>query len=131
MGVKGLVTMGTDARAAVIVPSTVSKALRDDPSISDDLKAKIQKVARELGHRPNPLVATLMAQLHGTRRRSDPHHIAWMDLWPKDADDALLCVMLKPMLNGARQRAEELGFRIEVHRPRWRTTSHPPGSSRS
>ena len=116
MGVKGIVTMSTVARAAGVVPSTVSKALRDDPSISDALKEKIQKVAKELGYRPNPLVATLMAQLHGTRRRSDPHHIAWVDLWPKGTDEALLYIILKPMLTGARQRAEELGFRIEVHR---------------
>lgn len=109
-----VVTMADVAAAAGVARSTVSKALRDDPSISAAQRERVKAVAAELGYRPDPLVANLMAQLHGTRRRHDPHHLAWIDLWTPDEQqrqghDA------RPALQGARQRAAELGFGIEVY----------------
>ncbi|MDO8540007.1 MAG: LacI family DNA-binding transcriptional regulator [Opitutaceae bacterium] len=109
------VTMATIARAAGVVPSTVSKALRDDPTISPVRRREIQRLARSLGYRPNPLVAALMARLHSRRRRNDPHHLAWIDLWPDD-QEAARTTDFKLMLRGANQRANELGYQIEVHR---------------
>ena len=105
--------MATIARKAGVATSTVSKALRDDPTIPASRCAEIKKLAETLGYRPNPLISTLMAQLHGSRRRSDPHHIAWLDLW----HDSTELQIMEPLLTGARKRASELGFNIEVHRP--------------
>ena len=107
--------MRTVARAAGVATSTVSKALRDDPTIPEARRREIQETARALGYRPNPLVATLMAQLHGQRRRNDPHHLAWIDLWPSEEASSRLA-LFKPLLKGARARAAELGYGIEVHR---------------
>jgi LacI family transcriptional regulator len=108
------VTMATVARASGVATSTVSKALRDDPTIPPERRREIQRVARSLGYRPNPMVAALMARLHSQRRRNDPHHIAWIDLWP-DAQEAARTSDFKLMLGGANQRANELGYQIEVH----------------
>jgi len=73
-------------------------------------------MARKLGYQPNPLVANLMAQLHVQRRRDDPFNIAWIDLWPDDQESSGL-QLLNPLLEGARRRASELGYGIEIHRP--------------
>lgn len=108
--------MSTVAQAVGVSAATISKALRDDPSISVAMRERVKATAARLGYRPDPMVATLMAQLHGTRRRSDPHHLAWLDLWPKGHTPSFLDTR-KQMLAGAQERADELGFRIEVHRP--------------
>ena len=109
------VTMASVARAAGVATSTVSKALREDPTIPAERRLEIQRLAKSLGYRPNPMVAALMARLHSQRRRHDPHHIAWIDLWPDDRE-AARTTDFRLMLQGARQRAAELGYQIEVHR---------------
>ena len=102
------------ARAAGVATSTVSKALRDDPTIPAGRRQQIQQIAKKLGYRPDPMVAALMARLHSQRRRNDPHHIAWIDLWPDD-QEAAHTTDFKLMLRGAHHRAAELGYQIEVH----------------
>ncbi len=102
------------ALAAGVAVSTVSKALRNDPSIPEQRCRAIQAVAGRLGYRPNPLVATLMSQMHHHRRRSDPHNIAWIDLWPA-GKASLVAMSAEPILSGARARAQELGYGIEVY----------------
>jgi LacI family transcriptional regulator len=109
------VTMASVAQAAGVATSTVSKALREDPTIPPERRLEIQRIAKNLGYRPNPMVAALMARLHSSRRRNDPHHIAWIDLWP-DEREAARTTDFRLMLQGATQRAAELGYQIEVHR---------------
>ncbi len=101
------------AAAAGVTQSTVSKAMRNDPTIPAARCAEIRKIAAKLGYRPHPMVSALMAQLHHHRRRSDPHYLAWLDLWPAGAQPV---AVLAPMLAGAKRRAAELGYKIEVHR---------------
>ncbi|HEX9781606.1 MAG TPA: LacI family DNA-binding transcriptional regulator [Opitutaceae bacterium] len=108
------ITMADIARRAGVARSTVSRALRDDPTIPLKRCEEIKRLAEEAGYRPNPLVSTLMAQLHKRRRRDDPNCIAWIDLWPARAQPPTV-VMVKPVLRGAVARAGELGFEIEVH----------------
>ncbi|MCW1923149.1 LacI family transcriptional regulator [Luteolibacter arcticus] len=107
-------TMRDLARDVGVSVSTVSKALRNDPSISVSRCLAIQAAAERLGYRPHPMVSALMAQMHHRRRRSDPHHIAWIDLWPagKDGDPAMSA---KPIMSGALARAQELGYGLEVY----------------
>lgn len=102
------------AKVVGVATSTVSKALRHDPSIPEARCREIHAAAEKLGYRPDPMVATLMAQLHHRRRRSDPHQIAWIDLW--GAETSEVAKGLVPLLHGARQRAAELGYGIQVYR---------------
>ena len=102
------------ARTAGVAVSTVSKALRNDPTLPETRCREIQTLAARLGYRPHPLVATLMAQLHHHRRRSDPHSLAWIDLWPA-ASGPDVAIPTEPILQGARERANELGYRVEVY----------------
>jgi DNA-binding LacI/PurR family transcriptional regulator len=109
------VTMRHVARAARVAVSTVSKALRNDPALPEKRCRSIQAIAARLGYRPHPLVATLMSQLHHRRRRVDPHSLAWIDLWP-EGEERGAAMKAEPLLLGARERAEELGYGIEVYK---------------
>lgn len=102
------------ARLAHVAPSTVSRSLRDDPAIPLVRRTEIKRIAKELGYQPNPLVSTLMAQVHRGRRADDPDHIAWIDLWPPGTSTP--AVFMSEILGGARQRARALGYDLEVHK---------------
>lgn len=102
------------AKVVGVATSTVSKALRHDPSIPEARCREIRAAAERVGYRPDPMVATLMAQLHHRRRRSDPYKLAWIDLW--GAERSEVAKILEPMLRGARERANSLGYDIEVYR---------------
>ena len=110
------ITMRVVAKEAGVATSTVSKALRSDPSISAAQCRRIQQIARELGYRPDPLVSKLMADLHHHRRRADPLDIAWIDFWDR-TPSGYLARELPAMLEGARCRAAELGYGVRVYRP--------------
>lgn len=102
------------ASEAGVAASTVSKALRSDPSISPAQCRRIKEIAERLGYRPDPLVALLMSNLHHHRRRSDPHDIAWIDFWDGKPRGHFARDM-SAMLGGARARAAELGYGIKVY----------------
>src|SRR6266481_3320065 len=50
------------ARAAGVSHSTVSRALRDSPLISVDVREQIQRLAREMGYTPNAIAQSLQTQ---------------------------------------------------------------------
>src|SRR4051812_9318418 len=115
MKTEGPLTMQSVARAAGVARSTVSKALRDDPTIPEKRRSEIKAVAARLGYRPHPMVAALMAQLHThRRRRNDPQHLAWIDLWTKSAAELRKRTHGHPF-RGAQKRAQELGYNIEEY----------------
>lgn len=47
------------ARVANVAPSTASRALRENPRISESTRARVQAVARGLGYQPNRLAQSL------------------------------------------------------------------------
>jgi DNA-binding LacI/PurR family transcriptional regulator len=53
-------TVASLARRAGVAASTVSRALRNDPRISPDVKARIVALAAEAGYTPNVLARTLV-----------------------------------------------------------------------
>ena len=110
----GPITMSEIARRARVAPSTVSRALRDDPAIPLTRRIEIKRLAEELGYHPNPLVSTLMAQVHSGRRVDEPGHIAWIDLWPEGVSTP--AVFMSQILAGAQRRAHALGYQLELHR---------------
>jgi DNA-binding LacI/PurR family transcriptional regulator len=50
------------AKAAGVSHSTVSRALSDSPLVSDETKARIQRLAREMGYSPNILARSLVTR---------------------------------------------------------------------
>lgn len=56
------------ARHLGLAQSTVSMALRNDPTIPRETCARVQAAAARLGYRPNPMVASLMEHIRAGRR---------------------------------------------------------------
>ncbi len=56
------ITLADIARHAGVSRTAVSYALRDDPNIAVETRARIRKSAEALGYRPDPMLAKLMAQ---------------------------------------------------------------------
>jgi DNA-binding LacI/PurR family transcriptional regulator len=61
----------TVARVAGVSLATASLALRDDPRIAAETRAKVRHSAEQLGYRVNPLISELMGTLRYRRRRQD------------------------------------------------------------
>ncbi len=105
------VTIIEVAKEAGVSSATVSRALRDDPRITQAAKVRVREAAVKLGYAPNPLVQALMTQ---RRRKLDPHGET-LALITNVADEAWrkkdVCLWY---LRGIEQRAEQLGYQIEV-----------------
>lgn len=105
------VTLREIAQATGVSLMTVSRALRGQSGVSSGERRRIEKVAEELGYRPDPIVSRLMSHLRGSRV-SSAEPIAWItshatpDEWHKNPS-------VWTTYLGARQRAEHLGYRLE------------------
>lgn len=101
-----------DVAAAVGVSvATVSRALRDDPRISEEVKLKIREAALKLNYVPNPLVQSLMTQRR-TGRGALGETMALITNYPQDAwHQKDVC---RWYFAGLSRRAKQLGYRMEV-----------------
>lgn len=61
------VTLADIAKKAGVSVMTVSRALRNQENISPETQKRIQKIADDLGYRPNPLVSALMTYRRAAR----------------------------------------------------------------
>lgn len=105
--------METIAGRLGISKVTVSNALRGSGRVSAATKAKIIQLAEELGYRPNPLVTALMSDLR--RKRSGRRcTLGFLNFFP-GRDDWKEHPTFQQFHRGAQRRAEELGYRIELH----------------
>ncbi len=111
--------MAEVAKASGVSKNTVSLALRGSPRISAATRERIEEVARNIGYRPNPTVANLMAEL---RQNRSPGYQATLALInAHEARDAFSNHPTIPVyVAGCRQRAEQLGYRLDefwLHEP--------------
>jgi LacI family transcriptional regulator len=108
------------AERAGVGKATVSLALRDDPRLRPETRRRIQRVAAEMGYRPNPTVANLMAQLRASR---SPKYQAAIGLVNASPDPEALSKSrtVREWIAGCHGRAEQLGYGVE---PFW---LHEPG----
>lgn len=100
------------ARAARVHRTTVSLALRDDSRLPRETRERIQQIAFGLGYRASPLVNALMAQVRSRKRDRYLGTIAFVSLCKAstnrsnhDSDGR--------MIEGAKARAQELGWRLD------------------
>jgi LacI family transcriptional regulator len=100
-------TLADIARRAGVCKATVSLALRDQVRISARVRARVQRLAAEMGYRKNALVAAHMAHVRGVH--------------PAGRYEATLGYLLfqhsaigREHLAGARDRCERLGYRLDV-----------------
>ncbi len=112
-------TMTDVARRAGVHPATVSRALRNDPRITTEQRATIQRIAGEMGYRKNPLIAALMSARRSARPNAYHATLAFVTRYPDDRA-AFFLSEFGDLLAGARARAQVQGYRIEefnVHNP--------------
>lgn len=99
------------AKAAGVNQSTVSRALRNDPSISPPVRESIATLATKLGYRPNPFVSAFTSQVRNYRRSPQGATLALLDCRRPGEPDYSTAYR-----EGAEARARQLGFSTEVFR---------------
>lgn len=113
-------TMAEVARAAGVSKNTVSLALRGSPRISETTRVRIGEVAQAMGYRLNPTVAHLMAELRQNRSPGFQATLALINA--HETRDAFTEHATIPVyVAGCRQRAEQLGYRLDefwLHEPK-------------
>lgn len=100
--------MAVVAQKIGVHPSTVSRALRNDPSISPLQRERIQEKARDLGYRPDPIVSAYTARVRSYRSTKGHGTIALAVVGqrnPKHPSDAFS--------EGITAEANAHGFQVE------------------
>lgn len=91
--------------------ATVSRALRNDPRITEAVRQRVRQAARKLGYRRDPKLAELMTHLRGSKRRAFYGTLAWItDLDPSSEYHRWLQNF---NFGPAFERADELGYKLE------------------
>lgn len=106
------ITLADIARHAGVSRTAVSYALRDDPNIAVETRARIRKSAEALGYRPDPMLAKLMAHLHAGRGRRYAGKLAFLNVHP-ERDFWKEVAALSDFRRSAETRAKELGYETE------------------
>lgn len=100
------------ARAAGVSLTAASMALRNHPRIGADTRRRVQAVAKKLGYKPDPHLSRLMWYLRSTKSVKYQETIGFL------SDNARLeewrAFSQSDYYLGAADRAEELGYRIEI-----------------
>ncbi len=103
--------MADVARRAGVNCSTVSLALRDHPRISVARRRQIQRLAAEMGYRPNPLVSALMtSRRRGGRSAEHGSVLCYLTSGESWDDWRGFTPQFQP---AAAARAKALGYRLE------------------
>lgn len=106
-------TLRQIAAAVGVSPMTVSRALRNHPRVTAALRKQIGKVANDLGYRPDPTVVKLMSHLRQRKTKAVVACIAAVTSIPESEPEPH---QMREVREGARLRAEELGYRLELFR---------------
>ncbi|XHR30594.1 MAG: LacI family DNA-binding transcriptional regulator [Chthoniobacteraceae bacterium] len=96
---------------AGLTQATVSMALRNHPAICLATREHVQRIAREMGYRPNPFVASLMTHIRSGRRLEDQGTLAV--IVDMSREEWFSSEVYNSQYEGARQRAEQLGYNME------------------
>lgn len=108
------VTLETIARRLKVSKVTVSLGLRGSRRISEAMRARIAKVADELGYKPNPMVSALMVSLRSKCRAGSAFNLCYLTAFATREGWKRIPVFPR-YHEGARRRAAELGYGLEVH----------------
>jgi DNA-binding LacI/PurR family transcriptional regulator len=105
-------TLQNVAEKAGVHRSTVSLALRDNPRISKEVRKRVQRIARELGYRSNPLVTALMRSRR-TKQATKDVVLAYVTNYPTRYGWRPPHHDRPDFFPGAAKRAAEMGYKLE------------------
>ena len=110
---KSLPTLQTVAKLAGVSPSTVSRALRGHRLLNEETVERIRAVAERVGYHANPIISDLMRRVRSRGRLQNLGTIAYLTLHPTATAWRENTTYLE-FHEGARRRAAELGFGLEL-----------------
>lgn len=113
MGSKRRVVMKDIADKLGLHQSTVSLALRNHPRIPRETCERVQCAARELGYVPDPMLSSLIAYRKEIGRSYGANVIAFV-INLNDKSEYEASHVHRRQVEGARLRASELGYKLEV-----------------
>ncbi|MBC2601709.1 LacI family DNA-binding transcriptional regulator [Puniceicoccus vermicola] len=93
---------------------TVSRALRNHPEVSESTKRKVLEVAEEHGYSPNPMVSILMSQVARSKRATYRPTLIFAVSGQRFSASEVEAGRSGGSIIGARNRAAELGYNLEV-----------------
>ncbi len=93
--------------------TTVSMALRNHPKISEATRQRVKAVADAMGYCPDPKVSELMQHLRTRGPKGYQETVAFVIAY-ENREDWEAITEFTEYLSGARQRAEQLGYKLEV-----------------
>lgn len=100
------------AKVAGVHFTTVSLALRNSPRLPHETCEQLQRVAREMGYVPDPMLSSLAVYRNSLKPIDYHATLAWVTAFPNRDQWRDVPVFLE-QFQGASARAEELGFRLE------------------
>jgi DNA-binding LacI/PurR family transcriptional regulator len=109
---KGRVTLRDIAQKLDLSHTTVSRALRDEPRFSKELRERVRKTAAEMGYRPDPMLSALQQYRRGRTERPVTAALAWINQWP-DPGQLRSYREFDLYWKGAAHEAGRSGFRLE------------------
>lgn len=107
------VTQQDIAQAAGVNRATVSLALREHSSIPPVTRTRIQKLAKKLGYRPDPMLTALATYRHGRRPAGFHGTLGWLAHTTKEFSWREIPHFVT-YLDAACERAGIHGYRVEV-----------------
>lgn len=107
------VRMTDVAKACGVTHSTVSRALRNHPSIPAVTRLRIRQVAESLGFRPDPKLSLLMAQVRQGRSTSIQSTLGLVHVAPVPAYPDWPDTHRSGYIRGIKERADALGYGVD------------------
>jgi DNA-binding LacI/PurR family transcriptional regulator len=101
------------AKAAGVSRSTVSRVFSNHPGIPAETKRHVRQIAEKMGYRKNAIVSMLTAQVRTSRLKKTESTLAYItsQSTPKMLE---ISPTYYQFYLGARERAEELGYGLDV-----------------
>ena len=106
------VTLSDIAKKAEVHVTTVSLALRNHPRLPERTRSRIQKIAKELGYQPDPVLQALVAYRGKVMTRRNPPTLAYLTNWSTRLGWERVTAHPE-FFAGAKAKASELGFTLE------------------
>ncbi len=110
---KERVTMRALAKRIGCSHVTVSLALRNSPKISSERRDEVQRLAKELGYRPDPMLRQLANYNRNSKNARIQSAIAWINAW-EQPEQFFKQSDFRNYFEGAQSKSEELGYHLEA-----------------
>lgn len=105
-------TLADIAAQLGISKMSVSRALRGERQVSEELRERVVQAAESMGYRPDPEIAKLMTHMRRSKQVAAPTTLAFV--WAeKEAEDVKTSSWSRELLRGAHERADQLGYQLE------------------